>query len=461
MGSNARDDGRTGDPSFSNWLALASILIVDDEPGMRNFLVRTLSPRCKRVAEAQDVPTAARLLEEEHFDLVLLDNIMPGKQGVDWLLELRNSGFFGEVILITAFADLDTAIQALRAGAADFLLKPFRSNQILNAIARCLDRAQLRRENFVLRRELEALPSSQPTPSGLVGLSDAMRRVREMVDRLAPLPTTVLITGESGTGKEVTARALHMQSPRAPEPFVPVNCAAISPEIIESELFGHLKGSFSGAASSREGLFFYAQDGTLFLDEVAELPPAMQSKLLRVLEDKRVRPVGSDRETPVDVRLIAATNVNLEEAVATGRMRHDLYYRLNVMNIHLPPLRERPEDIAPLARIFMEKLSVQLGVPPIELDDNVLAGLERYSWPGNVRELRNVLERSLILGNLPNDIVGSQAERSQPRSEALKEMEKKHMLGVLASVGGNRAEAARRLGVSRKTLDRKCSAWNI
>lgn len=461
MSSNARARGPLGEVSFSNSLAQSSILIVDDEPGMRNFLTRTLSSRCKHVEEAADVATAAQLLEKDHYDLILLDNIMPGKQGVDWLLELRSSGFFGEVILITAFADLDTAIQALRAGAADFLLKPFRSNQILNSIARCLDRAQLRRENFVLRRELQTLPPGERNTGLLVGPSDAMRRVREMVDRLAPLPTTVLLTGESGTGKEVTARALHMQSPRAGKPFVPVNCAAIPPEIIESELFGHLKGAFTGAASSREGLFFYAQDGTLFLDEVAELPPAMQSKLLRVIEDKRVRPVGAEREMPVDVRLVAATNANLEEAVAQGRLRHDFFYRLNVMNIKLPPLRERPEDVAPLARLFMGQLSTQLAVAPIDMDDGILADLERYSWPGNVRELRNVVERSLILGNFPSDIVGPQNEPRPPRSEALKEVEKKHMLGVLAAVGGNRAEAARRLGVSRKTLDRKCAAWNV
>lgn len=459
--SNASASSKPGDVSFNSWLAQSSILIVDDEPGMRNFLTRTLVSRCKHVAEAADVSTAARLLEEEHYDLVLLDNIMPGKRGVDWLLELRDSGFFGEVILITAFADLDTAIQALRAGASDFLLKPFRSNQILNAIARCLDRSQLRRENFVLRRELQKLPSSERNAGRLVGESAAMKHVREMVGRLAPLPTTVLITGESGTGKEVTARALHMQSPRAGKPFVPVNCAAIPPDIIESELFGHLKGAFSGAASSREGLFFYAQDGTLFLDEIGELPPALQSKLLRVIEDKRVRPVGAEREMPVDVRLIAATNADLEDAVAKGRMRHDLFYRLNVMNIRLPPLRERPEDIAPLVRLFMGQLSRQLAVEPIELEDDVLAVLEQYSWPGNAREVRNVVERSLILGKFPTDIITRGNEPGPVRSEALKELEKSHMLGVLAAVGGNRAEAARRLGISRKTLDRKCAAWNV
>lgn len=456
---SARDT--PGDAPFSTLLAQSSILVVDDEPGMRNFLTRLLASRCKHVGEAEDAAAAAKLLESTPFDLILLDNIMAGKHGVEWLQELRASGFFGEVILITAFADLDTAIQALRAGAADFVLKPFRSNQILNAIARCLDRARLRRENFVLKRELPALPRADGQGAPLVGQSLATARVRDMVARLAPLPTTVLITGESGTGKEVTARALHLLSPRADKPFVPVNCAAIAPEIIESELFGHLKGAFTGAASSREGLFFYAQGGTLFLDEVAELPTALQTKLLRVLEDKRVRPVGAEREIPVDVRLVAATNADLEAAVASGRLRQDLFYRLNVMNIHLLPLRERREDIAPLARLFMAQVAAQFAVAPMDLDDAVLAELEAYAWPGNARELRNVIERSLILGAVPLDILGRASEPRAPRSEALKEVEQTHMLAVLASVGGNRAEAARRLGVSRKTLDRKCAAWNV
>lgn len=303
------------DVTFSPHLAESAVLVVDDEPGMRNFLTRMLESRCRHVAEAADVATAARLLEATPFDLIILDNIMAGRSGLDWLKELRATGFYREVILITAFADLETAIEALRAGAADFVLKPFRSNQILNAIARCLDRARLSRENFVLRRALRT-PGASAGPSTLVGDSLSIHAVRTMVARVAPMPTTVLVTGESGTGKEVTARALHTSSPRADKPFVPLNCAAISPDIIESELFGHLKGAFTGAASSREGLFFYAQGGTLFLDEVGELPLGLQAKLLRVIEDKKVRPVGAEREVPVDVRLVAATNCDLKEMVA-------------------------------------------------------------------------------------------------------------------------------------------------
>ncbi len=454
------DSSPFADASFGPWLAEASILVVDDELGMRNFLVRTLAPRCKRVEEAADTATASRLLESTHFDLLILDNVMAGRSGIEWLQDLRRTGFFGEVILITAFADLDTAIRALRAGACDFVLKPFRLNQILNAIGRALDRARLQRENFILKRQLQALPGGKPTPETLIGRSPGIRQARDVIARVAPLPTTVLITGESGTGKEVTARALHSQSAKADKPFVPVNCAAIPPDIIESELFGHLKGAFTGAASSREGLFFYAQGGTLFLDEIGELPLPLQSKLLRVIEDKRVRPVGSEREVPVDVRLIAATNSELGRAVAEGRFRQDLYYRLNVLSIHLPPLRDRPEDVEPLARLFMAEISAQLGVPPLNLSAAVLAELQSYGWPGNARELRNVIERSLILGSFPSDVVTGK-EQPPPHPDSLESVEKSHILGVLDAAGGNRAEAARRLGLSRKTLDRKCAAWNV
>jgi DNA-binding NtrC family response regulator len=247
-------------------LAQASILIVDDEPGMRNFLVRTLGPRCKLVDEAADTDQASRKLDSNRYDVVILDNIMPGKNGVDWLAEQRAVGFFADAILITAYADLDTAIQALRAGAADFVLKPFRSNQILNAVARCLDRVRLQRENYVLRYALRASSDRAFLRDNLIGQSAATLRVRETIARVARLPTSVLLTGASGTGKEVAARSIHSLSDRADKPFVPVNCAAIPPEMIEAELFGHIKGAFTGADSGREGLFLYAHGGTLFLD---------------------------------------------------------------------------------------------------------------------------------------------------------------------------------------------------
>lgn len=449
-----------GDPEFGPWLAQASILVVDDEPGMRNFLVRTLGPRCKRIEEAADTEQASRKLDANHFDVVILDNIMPGKSGVEWLAEQRAIGFFSDAILMTAYADLDTAIQALRAGAVDFVLKPFRSNQILNAVARCLDRVRLQRENYVLRYELRSTADHIVLRDKLIGESTAVRRVRETLARVAPLSTSVLLTGQSGTGKEVAARTLHSLSDRADKPFVPVNCAAIPPDMMESEFFGHLEGAFTGAKSGREGLFTYAQGGTLLLDEIGELPLPMQSKLLRVLEDRRVRPVGSEREVPIDLRFIFATNAVLEKEVEEGRFRADLFFRINVMQIRLPPLKDREDDVQELATLFMRKLSQQLGMPPVVITESVRSALAKYDWPGNVRELRNLIERSLILGMFPDDFGGFPMEADSASTDSLVEIERRHILAVLRETGGNRDEAARRLGISRKTIDRKCVVWN-
>jgi len=456
------DAGYSGPgPEFGPWLEKASILIVDDEPGMRNFLVRTLGPRAKQVEEAADCEEATALLDQHHFDVVILDNIMPGKSGVEWLTEQREIGFFSDAILMTAYADLDTAIKALRAGAVDFVLKPFRSNQILNAVARCLDRMRLRRENHVLRHELRATSDHVLLRDKLIGYSPQIQEIRETIARVAPLPTSILISGESGTGKEVTARSLHALSDRAEKPFVPINCAAIPSEMIEAELFGHVKGAFTGAQSARDGLFMHAQGGTLFLDEVGELSLATQSKLLRAIESRRVRPVGSEREAPVDLRFIFATNADLEAEVDAGRFRADLFYRINVMHIEMPPLSARGDDVLELAELFMTKLSKQLGVRAVPMDAAVRAGLTRYDWPGNVRELRNLIERTLILGKFPAEFrdeladQGGQAEHD----ETLDEMERRHILTMLHKTNGNRNEAARRLGVSRKTIDRKCASW--
>ncbi|HUW39025.1 MAG TPA: sigma-54 dependent transcriptional regulator [Rhodocyclaceae bacterium] len=447
--------------AFGGWQE-RSILVVDDEPGMRSFLERALRSRCGRVETAASAEAAGALLGQRHFDLIVLDNAMAGKTGVEWLHEIREAGLHNEVILITAFADLETAIRALRAGASDFLLKPFRINQILNAIGRCFDRARLRRENFILRRELDSHGDLVGGGYGLVGESPALAAILDVIKRLAAVPTTALITGESGTGKELAARALHLLSSRSSNHLVPVNCGAIAPEIIESELFGHVKGAFTGAASSREGLFFYAQGGTLFLDEVGELPPAMQAKLLRVLEDKRIRPVGAEREIPVDVRVIAATNRDLEEEVRQGRFRQDLYYRLNVVQINMPPLRSRIEDIPALVSHFVRQLAPQLGVPPLELAPTLLATMSAHAWPGNVRELRNVIERWLILGSFPHMYFGGKPKYELPDDDlSLGAVEKRHILKVLAAVHGNKTEAGRRLGVSRKTLERKCAEWGV
>ncbi len=440
------------------WLEY-SVLIVDDEPGMLSFLQRALGPRCAAVDTAGSVEIARPLLQRKRYDLIVLDIALPGVSGIDWLHELRHDGYAGDVVLMTAYADLDTAIDALRAGAADFLLKPFSLALALNAIQRCFERSRLARENFVLRREIS---SHAADIDGVVGQSEAMRKACERLKRIAPTPATVLLSGESGTGKEVAARAVHRMSSRAAGPFVPVNCAAIAAELIESELFGHVKGAYTGAQQSREGLFYYARGGTLFLDEISEMPAAAQAKLLRALEEKRIRPVGSEQEIAVDVRVIAASNRDLKAEVAAQRFRQDLYYRLQVMEVTLPPLRERPEDIAPLVTHFMALLTPALGVPPLPLDPRTLARMSDYDWPGNVRELRNLIERSLILGWFdigPEPEIGIHAVSTS--DETLEAVEKRHILAVLAACEGNKSEASRRLGISRKTMERKCQAWGV
>ena len=437
-----------------------SILIVDDEQGMLNFLVKTLAPRCHFVMSASSAEDGAQWLRGHHVDLVILDISLPGKSGVVWLKELREQGFTGEVILITAFADLDTAIEALRAGASDFILKPFRVPQILNAVKHCYERSRLRRENFVLRR---AVVTSAPGRAALVGASPALQQLRESIARVAPVNSTVLLQGESGTGKELVARELHALSSRAGGPFVPVNCAAVSPELIESELFGHAKGAFSGATRARDGLFHYAQGGTLFLDEIAELPLSIQATLLRAIEDLNIRPVGSEQLVPLNLRIVAATNRQLSEEVAAGRFRKDLYFRLQVVDLTLPPLREHKEDIAELVAHFIAQLAPSLGVEPLAISEPEMDFLRQYDWPGNVRELRNLIERSLILGSLNvSALYPGQTRRPEASSAAptdLHTLEKLHILSVLDSVQGDKTRAAQLLGVSRRTLERRVAEW--
>lgn len=440
-----------------------SILVVDDEAGMRNFLVRSLAPRCARIEAADSVETAEALMRRFRFDLLILDIKLPGKSGVDWLAELREKGYAGDVILVTAFADLETAINALRAGASDFMLKPFRLPQLINAIQRCHERSRLARENFVLRRELDGRHEGIEE---LIGESQIMRTTRALIQRVAPLPTTVLITGESGTGKEVAARALHRMSPRGQGPhagpFVPLNCAAIGPELMESELFGHVRGAFTGATQNRDGLFYYANGGTLFLDEIAELPLPLQAKLLRALEEHKIRPVGSEQEIPVDVRIIAATNRHLPDEVAVSRFRQDLYYRLQVVEIRMPALRDHAADIPALVEHFNHKLAQQLGVPSLSIAPEILRRMMAdYDWPGNVRELKNWVERSLILGEPRLDFLPAPSQAPSPADLPLDELERRHILDTLKATGGNKSEAARRLGISRKTLERRCAAWGI
>jgi DNA-binding NtrC family response regulator len=434
----------------------ATVLVVDDEPGMRHFLEKALASRVARVHVAASAEEAEALLQQHRVDLVLLDIALPGKNGIALLKDMRAQGITAEVVLITAFADLETAIEALRAGAGDMLLKPFRVTQALGAVRSGLERAQLRRENWVLRR---ALSQRTPPADGLVGQSIAIKGLQAALHRVAAVDSTVLLTGESGTGKELAALALHRLSAHASAPFVPVNCATAAPAQLEAELFGH-----GGPGAAREGLFVYAQGGTLFLDEVAELPPPLQAALLRVLDDHRVKPVGSERTIPVEVRIVAATNRPLAQEVQAGRFRADLFYRLQVVEIKLPPLRAHKEDIPALVAHFIDTLAPGLGVPPIEVTDAEMAFLQQYDWPGNVRELRNLLERSLIVGALNVSALYQSPPRPAPTPAPdtptdLHTLEKRHILTVLDSVGGDKSQAAELLGISRRTLERRVAEW--
>ncbi|GAA6164859.1 sigma-54 dependent transcriptional regulator [Pelagimonas sp. KU-00592-HH] len=440
---------------YGESLANASVLVIDDEPGMRNFLTKILSPRCKRVEQAASAAEASAILDRAYFDLVILDNIMPGKTGLDWIREQNQVGLYSDTILITAYADLETAIKALRTGVADFVLKPFRANQILNAVARALDRQNLRRENYLLKHELSA--EANVARGRLLGNSAAICDARDMLKRLAPLPTPVLFTGATGTGKEVAARTLHSLSDRAEKPFVAVNCAAISPDRMAQELFGVIDEQ----DRRRDGLFLHAEGGTLFLDEVVQMPDQVQAALLRVLEDQRVRPVGAERDIPLNLRFLFATNADLEKAVEEGSFRADLYHRINVVTIDMPPLRDRSEDIVELAALFIQQFATTLGLPALELDEETLLKFSRYDWPGNVRELRNLIERSVILGAVPDKFSGSGQITGVQAMENLDLVVQRHIMHILDECDGNRAEAARRLGVSRKTIDRKCASWGV
>lgn len=459
--SNGFPDEQVDHPTVSKYSG-SSILIVDDELGMRNFLQKSLVRECGLVETADSVESAEALRQRCHFDLIIMDIRLPGQSGVEWIEQLRESGIQTDVIFMTAFADMETAIQALRAGATDFILKPFRVEQMLASVKNCMEKQRLTRDNFVLQRQLEQFYEMD----GIIGTSDSIKEVCSVIKRVAPSPTTLLIEGESGTGKELAARALHEFSARKGA-FVPINCGSISPDLLESELFGHVKGAFTGAHQSRQGLFNYASSGTLFLDEIGEMPLAMQAKLLRVLEERAIRPVGSEREVSIDVRIIAATNRDLESEVEKGNFREDLFYRLNVVSIRMPSLFERKEDIPLLARYFSETLSAQLGVEPIPFNHEDLIGLQSYGWPGNIRELKNIIERSLLLGKTPLSCLhknsNSKSEKfdtNYPDNWSMQDVEKHHMQSVLKSVDGNKSEAARRLGVSRKTLERKFQAWS-
>jgi len=445
-------------------MAEISLLVVHEDQEVRSLVQRGLQRDCGLLESAVDAKEAQQLCQRCHFDILITDH--RAQQGVEsgWLKQVRTRNARMDVILLTDRADLELAIAALRDGVSDLIRKPFRSTDIRQAVERCLQRRAQQQPGQPLRSDTAAFPD---TPD-IIGQSPSIRELCELVGRVAPTHSNLLIEGETGTGKELVAQAIHDLSMR-PGPFVPVNCGSISPELLESELFGHTRGAFTGAHTAREGLCAYAAGGTLFLDEIGEMSMPMQVKLLRMLEQRVIRPVGVDREQPVDCRVVAATNCSLQEFVRIGRFREDLYYRLNVLTIQVPPLRDRLEDIPLLAGHFIQKLADELNAPGFALGERELNRLQQYHWPGNVRELRNIIERGLLLGEMPANcfieepgIVAGPAnvpEFRVPPGWTLNELERHYLMRILEVVKGNKSEAARRLGISRKTIERKLHVW--
>ena len=426
-----------------------SILLLGDAGSEVSRLRRSLARRFLLVESARDLDEARELALRCQFHVLIV--VDPAAPWDELQHKLADSDWAPPQLLLVGDPALaETAVDALRGGASDVLLRPFSTDELVAAVT-----------GLGERRDAPRKPVS--TQRRLVGDTAAMQDVRALIERIAPTPATVLIEGETGTGKELVARLLHEQSGRK-GPFVPVNCSAIAPDLLESELFGHTRGAFTSASRMREGLFLAAGGGTLFLDEINEMRLDMEVKLLRTLEENTIRPVGSDREIPVDCRIVASTQADLAGLVAEQRFREDLYYRLNVIRIAVPPLRERRDDIPLLATHFVEQLSAEIGVQPIDLGDAQLEELQAHHWPGNVRELRNVVERSLLLGHLPTESlpkpsVPSAAEPPDyPLDWTLEQVKCHHMARVLEDSGGNKSAAARRLDISRKTLERKLGA---
>jgi len=439
------------------------ILIVDDDPGLRESLELVLAAEGYEVAAAADAEAALRLAEEAPTDVVLCDLRMPGMDGLELLPHLARRLPGATLILMSAYGSAELAIEAMRRGAYDYLAKPFQPSEALLALRKARERERLRRANQLLRREMERAVGERP----IVAASPAMIEVLELLERAAEFKTTVLLTGESGTGKEVLARAIHAQSGRREEAFVGVNCGAIPENLLESELFGHARGSFTGADRARRGLFLEADGGTLFLDEIGELPPALQVKLLRVLQEEEVRPVGESKSRRVDVRVLAATARDLEADVAEGRFRQDLFYRLNVVRVRVPPLRERRDDVPLLVDHFLAHFREVLGRPVRGLSDEALDALVAYSWPGNVRELENVMERAMILASgdcitlreLPANVLDETSGGTPSAGgtdfslrRARRAAEAEAIRRALAATDGNRTQAARLLEISHRAL---------
>jgi DNA-binding NtrC family response regulator len=434
----------------------ASVLIVGGDTGFRSRLRAALARHVAFVDSADGAAKAGQLMSRCHFEFLVVDASMPDAPALDWIAGLQSDGAAPVVVLAVSRLEPQLLIDAMRRGVSDVLQRPFETSAVVESLQRA---AALARPPAVPARLSESVGATSRRRE-LVGDSAQMRAVRALIQRIAPLPGTVLVEGETGTGKELVARWLHARSGRRGA-FVAVNCGAIAPELLESELFGHTKGAFTSAHQGREGLFVAARGGTLYLDEISEMPMHLEVKLLRVLEEGTIRPVGSDQEIPVDVRIVASTQHELQALVRERRFREDLYFRLNVAQVELPSLRERPEDIPMLARHFMELLSADLGVALLPLDADAMARLQEHDWPGNVRELKNFIERSLMLGSLaldklepgPGKTAGESA--AYPLDWTLEEVKQHHMARVLRALGGNKSAAARRLAISRKTLERR------
>ena len=387
------------------------VLVVDDEKSMRELLAITLERQGYEVSVAEDGEVAIEAVRRDGFDVIITDLRMPNADGLQVLRAAKEHTPETVVIVITAVGSTETAVEAMKLGAYDYITKPFKLDEIHLIIRRALERKRLRDENLYLRKQLE----TQHRFDNIVGKSARMAEIFDTIRKIADSPSTVMVSGESGTGKELVARAIHFNSQRRTKPFVSVNCGAIPEALMESELFGHVKGAFTGAVANKVGLFSAAEAGTLFLDEITEIPTLLQVKLLRAIQEREVRRVGDTRDLKVDVRLIAASNRELEQAVSEGVLREDLFYRLNVIPIHLPPLRERREDIALLVAHFLQKFGRQLNKDVRGVTPEALAILERYQWPGNIRELENVLERAIVLGG--GEVLGADALPESVRRE--------------------------------------------
>ncbi len=439
------------------------ILIVDDEPGMREFLEIMLEKEGYTVETTADGRKAIEKIESKPFDLAIVDIQMPVMNGIEVLKRINEKKTDTTAIMITAFASHETAIEAMKLGAYDYITKPFKIDEIKLVIRKALEKRRLERENSRLRKELE----TKYGLGNIIGRSPTILKVFDLIKRVSELKVNILVTGESGTGKELVARAIHYTGIRQQGPFVPVNCGAIPETLMESELFGYRRGAFTGAARDKKGLFEEADGGTIFLDEIADLPIHLQVKLLRVLEDKTVRPLGSTEPIPIDVRVIAATNKNLEEEVTRGRFREDLFYRLNVIKIVLPPLRERREDISPLALHFIDKYSREMEKDIRGISPKALEVLESYHYPGNVRELENIIARCVALETsnvirretLPQPVgevnsidIESSLSSTASLDSLLNDIEKKMIEKSLRSTDGNKTEAAKLLGITLRSL---------